>query len=144
MRVYCLSVLFLVSAAIAADLRRKAIRREMIEMDIAIRNLASTIAMAEHRLLDESLERLAVWQIQDHPELAAAFREVLADWRARGALQHAEKLQKEVVSLRSFVATRKSNFRAEDWQHLLEGYNRILLHCQACHSIFIDTREKKR
>ncbi|HNJ67213.1 MAG TPA: hypothetical protein PKW28_15040, partial [Turneriella sp.] len=102
-------------AALAADTRRKAIRREMIEMDIAVRNLTSTIAMADRKVLDDSLQRLVTWQIKDHPDLGAAFRQVLADWQSKNLSRYGTELQKEAQALRSFAAGRAGRLSDSDW-----------------------------
>lgn len=120
-------------AALAADNRRKAIRREMIEMDIAVRNLTSTIAMADKKVLDDSLMRLASWQIKDHPDLGQAFRAVLSEWQGKGLVRYAAEIQKEAQSLRSFAATRPARLADADWARIGSGLNRILINCQNCH-----------
>lgn len=119
-------------AVLAADLKRKAIWREMIEMDIAVRNLTSTIAMADKKVLDDSLERLVTWQIKDHPELGTSFRQVLADWQAKNLTRYATQVQKEAQALRSFAASR-SRLSDSDWEKIGSGLNRILMNCQSCH-----------
>lgn len=120
-------------AALAADNRRKAIRREMIEMDIAVRNLTSTIAMADKKVLDDSLQRLVSWQIKDHPDLGQPFRAVLGEWQAKGLLRYASELQKEAQSLRSFAAGRPARLSDADWAKIGAGLKRILINCQNCH-----------
>ncbi|HNA77997.1 MAG TPA: hypothetical protein PKG67_06750 [Turneriella sp.] len=120
-------------AALAADTRRKAIRREMIEMDIAVRNLTSTIAMADRKVLDDSLQRLVTWQIKDHPDLGAAFRQVLADWQSKNLSRYGTELQKEAQALRSFAAGRAGRLSDSDWAKIGSGLNRILINCQNCH-----------
>ncbi len=120
-------------AALAADAKRKAIRREMIEMDIAVRNLTSTIAMADRKVLDDSLHRLATWQIKDHPDLGAPFRQVLNDWQAKNLIRYATELQKEAHALRNFAASKTGRLADADWSKIGLGLNRILIHCQNCH-----------
>ncbi|GAB4431420.1 MAG: hypothetical protein OHK0011_14250 [Turneriella sp.] len=120
-------------AALTADNRRKAIRREMIEMDIAVRNLTSTIAMADNKVLDDSLQRLVNWQIKDHPDLGQPFRAVLAEWQGKGLMRYAGELQKEAQNLRSFIAGRPERLSDADWARIGSGLSRILINCQKCH-----------
>ena len=105
----------------------------MIEMDIAVRNLTSTIAMADKTALDDSLQRLESWQMKDHPDLGSAFRAVLADWQTRGLAHHGAELQKEAQALRSFAVSRSARWSDADWARIGSGLNRILIHCQNCH-----------
>lgn len=105
----------------------------MIEMDIAVRNLNSIIAMGEHKALDDSLARLSSWQIKDHPELGAAFRQVLATWQAKRLLPFASTLQKEAQELRNFAAARPTRLSDKDWSYIAAGVNRILQQCRSCH-----------
>lgn len=119
--------------ALAADWRRRAIRREMIEMDIAVRNLASTIAMADKKAADDALQRLGSWQIKDHPDLGQAFRTVLSDWQRLGWARYAHEIQKEAQGLRSFAAARPASLSDSEWARIGAGLNRILINCQNCH-----------
>lgn len=105
----------------------------MIEMDIAVRNLSSIIAMAERKALDDAFLRLSTWQIKDHPELGAAFKQVLANWQARRLLPFAANLQKEAQELRSFAASRPVHFSDKDWSIIAAGLGRILQQCRNCH-----------
>lgn len=105
----------------------------MIEMDIAVRNLTSTIAMADKKVLDDSLQRLASWQIKDHPDLGQPFRALLAEWQGKGLLRYASELQKEAQNLRSFAAGRPARLADSDWARIGSGLNRILINCQNCH-----------
>lgn len=129
-----LGVLLLPVAALlaGADAKKKAIRREMIEMDIAVRNLTSVIALGDRKLLDDSLSRLVAWQMKDHPDLGSAFREVLAGWQSRGLARYGSELQKEAHTLRSF-AGQKSRMNDADWGRINTGFNKILMNCQNCH-----------
>jgi hypothetical protein len=129
-------------AALTADNRRKAIRREMIEMDIAVRNLASTIAMADRKVLDDSLARLASWQIKDHYELGEPFRAVLAEWQSKGLMRYALELQKEAQSLRRFAAGMPKQPTGVDWNKIGSGLTRILLNCQNCHEAYARSQSK--
>lgn len=105
----------------------------MIEMDIAVRNLTSTIAMADKKVLDDSLVRLASWQIKDHPDLGQAFRAVLSEWQGKGLVRYAAEVQKEAQSLRSFATARPARLADADWARIGSGLNRILINCQNCH-----------
>lgn len=129
-----LGFMLLPAAAVlgGADAKKKAIRREMIEMDIAVRNLTSIIALGESKQLDDSLARLVAWQMKDHPDLGSAFREVLAGWQSRGLARYGSELQKEAHALRSFAAQRRRLSDA-DWSRINTGFHKILMNCQNCH-----------
>jgi hypothetical protein len=113
---------------------RKAVRREMIEMDVAARNLASIIATRDRKMLDDTLQRLSAWQIKGHPEFDSTFRGMLEKWRLNGSLKFGDKLHEEAVSMRKYTEAHRK-FGDADWQRILTGFNRILSSCQGCHDL---------
>lgn len=125
------ALLFAASLGVA---EKKAVRREMIEMDIAVRNLTSIIATSEKKMVEDSLERLVVWQIKDHPEHGKNFRSVLGKWEAKGALKFGKQIQAEANAMRSYTQGR-GKFAAADWARISTGLNKILGACQGCHDI---------
>ena len=124
----------LIFAAGLSVAEKKAVRREMIEMDIAVRNLTSIIATSEKKMLEDSLERLIVWQIKDHPEHGKNFRTALTRWESKGALKFGKQIQSEANALRNYTAGR-GKFTAADWARMQNGLMKILGACQGCHDI---------
>jgi cytochrome c553 len=125
------TLLFAVGLSVA---EKKAVRREMIEMDIAVRNLTSIIATSEKKMLEDSLERLITWQIKDHPEHGKNFRSVLGRWEGKGALKYGKQIQTEANAMRSYTAGR-SKFTTDDWTRINNGLTKILTACQGCHDL---------
>jgi hypothetical protein len=131
------ALLFAAPAVLYAALsvaEKKAVRREMIEMDIAVRNLTSTIATSEKKMLEDSLERLITWQIKDHPEHGKNFRSALGRWETKGALKFGKQIQAEANAMRNYTAGR-GKFNSSDWARIGSGLNKILGACQGCHDI---------
>ncbi len=129
-----LSAPTLLFAAGLSVAEKKAVRREMIEMDIAARNLTSIIATSEKKMLEDSLERLITWQIKDHPEHGKNFRSALSRWESKGALKYGKQVQTEANAMRSYAASR-GKFTAADWTRIANGLNKILTACQGCHDL---------
>jgi len=132
-----LFTLFLIFAATLSALdvnEKKAVRREMIELDIAVRNLTSIIAQGDRKSLDDALSRLSSWQMSEHPDLGKFFRGVLAQWEIRGALKYAAALHKEAAGIRSLVGG-KSRLSESDWYSISSGLNKILALCRNCHQM---------
>jgi len=113
---------------------KKAVRREMIEMDIAVRNLTTIIATGERKMLDDSLQRLVGWQMKDNPELGKTLRNVITRWDQSGAGKYATQVQREAQALRSYVGGR-GKFSAQDWTRMTQGLGKILGSCQGCHEV---------
>ncbi len=113
---------------------KKAVRREMIEMDIAVRNLTTIIATGDRKMLDDSLQRLVGWQMKDNPELGKTLRSLIARWDQSGAGKYATQLQREAQALRAYTGGR-GKFAAQDWARITQGLSKILTSCQGCHEI---------
>jgi hypothetical protein len=122
-----------VSALIAADAQQIAVRREMIEMDIAVRNLTSAISIGDRKVLDDVLQRLTVWQMKDHPEYGKAFREVLGKWENKNVIKYGRQIQTEAQTLRGYLSSRGKLAEA-DWARASQALGKILAACQSCHN----------
>jgi cytochrome c556 len=123
----------LVSALVAADAQQIAVRREMIEMDIAVRNLTSAISIGDRKVLDEILGRLTSWQMKDHPDYGKAFREALGKWENKNVVRFGRQIQAEAQNLRGYISAR-GKLSDADWAKLSQGLGKILNSCQACHN----------
>jgi len=134
------AIVFVIAASaplVAASLstpEKKAVRREMIELDIAVRNMTSIIATGERKMLDDTLERLVTWQIKDHPEHGKVFREVLKKWESSGAIKFGHKVHTEANQLRGFVASH-AKFGEAEWSRVQQSFQKILSACQGCHDM---------
>lgn len=124
---------WLVAAPLSVT-EKKAVRREMIEMDIAVRNLTTIIATGDRKMLDDSLQRLVGWQMKDNPELGKTLRSMIARWDQSGAGKYATQVQREAQTLRAYVGAR-GKFTAQDWTRMTQGLNKILTSCQGCHEM---------
>lgn len=122
----------LLAAALTAN-EKKAVRREMIEMDIAVRNLTTIIATGDRKMLDDSLQRLVGWQMKDHPELGKALRNTIAKWEQSGAGKYATQVQREAQAMRGYAG--RGKFNGQDWSRMTQGLSKILTSCQGCHEM---------
>lgn len=121
-------------AASLSIAEKKAVRREMIELDIAVRNFASIIATADKKMLEDTLDRLVNWQIKDHPEHGKVFREVLTKWENSGVLKFGQKVHVEASAIKSYAQGR-GKFSDADWARIDQGFLKILHACQGCHEM---------
>ncbi|MFO1472317.1 MAG: hypothetical protein U1F27_14935 [Turneriella sp.] len=113
---------------------KKAVRREMIEMDIAVRNLTTIVATGDRKMLDDSLQRLVGWQMKDNPELGKTLRNVIARWDQSGAGKFATQVQREAQAMRAYAGGR-GKFNTQDWSRTTQGLGKILTSCQGCHEM---------
>ncbi|MCS6983543.1 MAG: hypothetical protein NZM25_00250 [Leptospiraceae bacterium] len=107
-----------------------AVRREMIEKDIAIRNLASIIALGAEKELMYQLSQLSEYQMLSHPQLREPFERVLAQWKKKGVEKYFTSLQKTAQNLKALLA---SQDKSKLWEKMAEGYQAILADCRFCH-----------
>lgn len=115
---------------------KKAVRREMIEMDIAVRNLTSIIATgAKNGMIADSLDRLVLWRVKDHPEHGKNFASALGRWEKQGVLKFGKLLQQEASSLRNYVNAQGTTLSDAGWARVSSGLTRILSACQGCHAV---------
>ncbi len=128
------------AAAFAAGGEQTAVRREMIEMDIAVRNFASAISIGDPKVLDEIFGRLTGWQMKDHPEYGQSFRQVLGKWESKNAIRFGRQIQAEALSLRGYASSR-AKFSDADWARMRDGLGKILAGCTGCHNTMM--KEKK-
>jgi hypothetical protein len=124
----------------AADGERASIRREMIEMDIAVRNFASAISIGDRKVLDEIFGRLTSWQMKDHPEFGQSFRQVLSKWEAKNAIRFGRQIQTEAKALRGYASSR-AKFSDTEWSRMRDGLGKILTGCAGCHNTIM--KDKK-
>lgn len=124
----------------AADGERAAVRREMIEMDIAVRNFASAISIGDRKVLDEIFGRLTSWQTKDHPDYGQSFRQVLSKWETKNAIRFGRQIQTEAQALRGYASSR-IKFSEADWTRMRDGLGKILANCAGCHNTIM--KDKK-
>lgn len=131
--IFCLIPLSLLFAELSQP-QKKAARREMIELDVAVRNLTSIAATGDKKMLEDTLDRLIAWQMKDHPEHGKSFKEVLASWEKNGAIRFARSIHSEAHALRGFASGR-GKFNGADWTRIDQGIIKILAACRGCHEL---------
>ncbi len=116
----------------AAEGQQIAVRREMIEMDISVRNLTSAISIGDRKVLDDVLQRLGSWQMKDHPTYGRAFREALGKWESQNVVRYGRQIQAEAQNLRGYLSAR-GKLTETDWAKMSQGLGKMLAACQSCH-----------
>lgn len=114
-----------------SELERKAIRREMIEADIAVRTIGSLLAMGQYKEIERQFMLLSRYQIGKHPELKGALDSAAGKWRSAGLEKHFTTLQKIAADARNEVKGKSAgNF---PWSKTENSYLSIVRECRACH-----------
>jgi len=122
--------------AFLADLSRSekaALRREMVEYDITIRELASNIAMRYKNTAQTNARYLASSPVIAHIEYGKDYKKVRALFAKNGLDSHFVKIETEAAALDKYFKTVSSNTDT-DWNKVLKSYSAIVNECGACHA----------
>ncbi|MDH5720486.1 MAG: hypothetical protein OEZ13_07660 [Spirochaetia bacterium] len=112
---------------------KKAIKREMIDMDIDIRNLASMISMQnafETRRIFFLGTSIKVLQM---PKYQENMKRVIEKLRGRGLLQFLTSINLESAKMYNYLNDQLQKKRQIDWDKIQDSYMIILNNCRACH-----------
>lgn len=110
---------------------KKAIRREMIESDIAIRTLASLISVGQYKEIEQQFISLSRYQIANHPDLKGPFNLVVKKWQNAGIEKYAQVQHKVAGDARSLVKNKVA--QTIPWTKVQSAFNDILQSCRDCH-----------
>lgn len=109
---------------------KKAIRREMIEMDIAVRNIGSLISLGSKAPLAENFSSLQKWHTLEHPVHKVGIASVKKKWSATGVLKYKNQIQSTAGTLREYVL---GMGKKPEWEKVSKGFTNILANCRGCH-----------
>lgn len=90
-------------------------RREMAEMDINIRALASAIATGHTGELVNAASALRSFQFARSPRFKNALDGLKAKLHRRDWLGYFSQIHREAAQLHEYAARRRSNLRPDDW-----------------------------
>ncbi len=133
---------------------QKAFRRDMVELDIETRNLASAIALGNARRVALILQRLSSSRAYEMPRYKNSIQRVHKKLRAKGNYKYlariysnAQKMYKKVMVSKlvsrkvgnKYQKVRKDIIRKKiNWKYLGSKFKHILSNCRKCHEKMMD------
>jgi|GEM_PF-3272176 len=114
---------------------KKALRVEMIEMDITIRTISSMISLNKPDRLELLFKRLSELQTSSSEYHKKGIAGVVKKWKNNGLVKYLEAIQKESSEIAEKLHVANTGGKKEEtpWRTLLETQTRILENCQGCH-----------
>lgn len=109
----------------------KALRREMVEMDLAVRNLSSVLSMGYRITLRRNLQYLSKLQTLNNHKYQTTMKSVIKKLKAKNVYGDIEAIQNEANNLLQYLNKYQNSNR--HWDRVNSGYTRILDRCRACH-----------
>ncbi|MDH5716919.1 MAG: hypothetical protein OEZ22_04705 [Spirochaetia bacterium] len=112
---------------------RLALKREMIEMDIDIRNLASMISMGninEIRRIFYTSSSIRTFQINEHKD---GIKRAIKKIRGRGLLSYLLNINNESLKMYNYINDNIKEKKEINWEVIKSSYNRMIENCRYCH-----------
>lgn len=111
----------------------QALHREMVEMDLAIRNLASGISMGYHRTLLNNFHYLAELRTLKNYRYKEDMRSAITKMKNRNVYFYIESIQAQAQELHDYAEANGPSASRDYWHKLQQGYGKILDQCRNCH-----------
>lgn len=112
---------------------KKALRREMIEYDITIRDMASHISMRYRNKTEANAAYIASSPTLQHAELGKDYKKVRAKFSSAGIMSYVTNLESEAQALYTYMKTVNKSGKSVDWPRVQSSYIKILNQCTMCH-----------
>jgi len=112
---------------------------EMVAMDVAVRNIASMLALNDYFHMKLSFIELSVYKNSESPYNKSNLNKVIGKLKAKKFSLFMENIQKESVSAIQFIDTELKPEAETNNQILVEKFEAILKNCQGCHSVMAVT-----
>lgn len=106
-----------------------ALRREMVEMDIAARNISSVISMGYRVTLTRNLRYLTKLQTLQNHRYKESMGSAIVKMKKQKVYIHFEKIQLEAENLLQYLR----HDPQDRWERVHSSYARILDQCRYCH-----------
>ncbi|MCB1145236.1 MAG: hypothetical protein KDK38_00415 [Leptospiraceae bacterium] len=110
----------------------EALRREMIDMDIQLRSLASLISLGYRIPASDAARHLSDWQNENHPRMKEAFAQLVGEFKRDNTLTYATQVFSSAKQISSILKASKS----PDWNLVQNHLSKILQNCRNCHVIY--------
>lgn len=136
-------VFFILISSILGDSRKiyldlsynekKALKREMVEMDISIREFASAMALNHPQVASRRFQKLSSFQIAISPYYKKIFPSLAKKLQDQNLYNRFHQLHHEAK--KAYNATKKYQQCDSECRNLFHlHYKKVLFHCSSCHS----------
>jgi hypothetical protein len=114
---------------------KKALRVEMIEMDIAIRTIVSMISLNKPDRLEFLFKRLTELQMASSVYHKTGIEGVVKKWKSNGLMKHLVKIQSESSTLVDYLHGINADEKKKEiqWSSVYDANRKIIESCQSCH-----------
>ena len=111
----------------------RALKYEIIELDIGIRNAASMISTGNTRQLINSLVTLRAFQTANSIRHRESFSALVKKLEAADLLPHFQAIHREAQELQAYLLNENKKGRAIDWSNVERSFNKVLTGCRNIH-----------
>lgn len=113
----------------------KAVRVEMIEMDITIRSIASMISLNNTERLAVLFDRLTEFKTLSSPYYKSGINGAIRKWKAKNLYSYLDEIRKTSQKAVKTLAEEKNNDPMNiQWKVIYDYNQKILENCRLCHS----------
>ena len=117
---------------------KKAFRREMVELDVQIRNLSSAISLGYVHAMQAALIRLSTSRTSVIPRYKKAMRSVHAKLKKNLYYIYLENIRSEAKGLREIVDDNLRKNKKMHWGDVTKRHQTIIKNCRLCHSKMLE------
>jgi len=117
------------------DQEKKAVRIEMIEMDITIRTIVSMISLNKPDRLEVQFSKLAKLHLEDSVYHKKSISAAVNKWKQTGLIKYIDAIQTEASAISGYLAKQIADEAKNtmDWELVYQANKKILENCRACH-----------
>ncbi len=125
------------SVSLLTQNEKKVFRREMIEFDIQVRNLASAISLGDQNLILFTLVQLSSSRVALMPEYKKIVSSIYKKLKNKSYYVYLKAIRLNVVRLHEKINRDLRRHKKFPWKDLYKEYQIILNNCRLCHSKMI-------
>ena len=133
----CIGFVFVHPALWAKDMftmnESKAFRREMVELDVGIRNFASAISLADTSSVLTALLTLKESRVSLIPKYKKSMRSVYRKLKSKAYYRYLKTIQTDAHELYKIVSESQKKGADPNWGMVHQKYQNILDNCRSCH-----------
>ena len=111
----------------------RALRREMVEMDLNLRNLVSAMSMNFALETAGKFEQLESFQITQMPNYKDAAISLINKIKINNLINYFSDIHKEAEKARKMAKKTHRNKTSANWKIIHESFSRIIESCRGCH-----------
>jgi len=112
---------------------KKAWHMQMVEMDIAIRNISSHISLGFAGSAAINFNGLTKYHVREFPDQRKAFDSGWGKFEKAKMAIHLREIRDEANEARKYLGSRLKKKRSVNWKKVEKSLNTILQNCRACH-----------